>query len=75
MMMFIFQLNWNQREDSIERTVLKSFLVDYIHVEVKVSFCCIKLKMKLLHWFWLPIFVPSLVSLLKQNQGENLFRE
>jgi hypothetical protein len=34
----IFQLNWNQRENLIERTILKSFLVGYIHVKVKVSF-------------------------------------
>jgi hypothetical protein len=39
-----FQLNWDQQEDLIERTVLKSFLVGYIHVKVKVSFRCIKFK-------------------------------
>jgi hypothetical protein len=39
-----FQLNWNQQEDLIERTVLKRFLMAYIHVNVKVSFRCIKFK-------------------------------
>jgi hypothetical protein len=34
----ISQLNWNRREDLIERAVLKSFPVGCIHVKVKVSF-------------------------------------
>jgi hypothetical protein len=54
-----FQSNWNQWEKLIERTVLKSFHVGYIHVKVKVNFRCIKFMIKL-HWFWLPIFIQSL---------------
>jgi hypothetical protein len=55
----------------MERTVLKSFPVGYIHVKVKVCFRCIKFKTKL-QWFWLPIFCTK-INISSQNEPRGKF--
>jgi hypothetical protein len=58
-----FQLNCTQWENLIERTVLKKFLVGYIHVKVKVNFLYkVQDKVALV---LIANFVQSLISLLK----------